>query len=289
MSDPDPQPAAAPDRFAFARRWARVFSLIDREAAAERAALSPEARDADDRRVRQLLVVAAVLLVLGYTVGDIPFFMDRCGALLKRSPRLERYSELIGYTYWAFAKILGYGLLPLLHILLRGESARDYGLRMEPARPAAAAAVPHLPWLRTYLVLFAGILPFLVAASFSGSFRMTYPFYRLAGRSWFDFLAWEAQYLSTFVAVEFFFRGYLLFGLRRVFGSHALFIAMVPYCMIHVLKPAAEALGSIAAGILLGLLALSTGSLWCGVLLHVSVALSMDVLSSLHTHGLPRF
>jgi hypothetical protein len=32
----------------------------------------------------------------------------------------------------------------------------------------------------------------------------------------------------------------------------------------------------------LGTLALSTGSLWCGVLLHVTVALTMDLLTLLH-------
>ena len=127
----------------------------------------------------------------------------------------------------------------------------------------------------------------MVLVSFTPAFQQGYPFYRLAGRSGFDFLVWELSYLSTFVAVEFFFRGYLLFGLRRAFGSQALFISMLPYCMIHVLKPAPEALGSIFAGLLLGTLALCTGSLWCGVLLHVTVAVTMDVLASLQTHTLP--
>ena len=36
-----------------------------------------------------------------------------------------------------------------------------------------------------------------------------------------------------------------------------------------------------------GTLALRTGSVWCGVLLHVSVALSMDLLASWHGHHLP--
>ncbi len=64
---------------------------------------------------------------------------------------------------------------------------------------------------------------------------------------------------------------------------------MVPYCLIHVLKPAPEAIGSIVAGLLLGTLALCTGSLWSGVLLHVSVALSMDVLASWQSGRLPHF
>ena len=137
------------------------------------------------------------------------------------------------------------------------------------------------------MLLLLVILPAVVLVSFTPAFQQGYPFYRQAGRSGFDFVAWELSYLSTFVAVEFFFRGYLLFGLRRALGSHALFVSMLPYCMIHVLKPAPEALGSIFAGLLLGTLALCTGSLWCGVLLHVTVALTMDLLASLQTHSLP--
>jgi membrane protease YdiL (CAAX protease family) len=52
---------------------------------------------------------------------------------------------------------------------------------------------------------------------------------------------------------------------------------VVPYCMIHFGKPFLEALAAIAAGIVLGTLALKTRSIWCGVLIHVSVAISMDV------------
>ena len=53
-------------------------------------------------------------------------------------------------------------------------------------------------------------------------------------------MLWELQYGATFFTLEFFFRGYMLFGLRRALGSHAIFVMMVPYCMIHVLKPAPD-------------------------------------------------
>ena len=52
---------------------------------------------------------------------------------------------------------------------------------------------------------------------------------------------------------------------------------VIPYCMIHFHKPLPEVFGAIVAGIVLGWLALETRSLWGGVLLHVAVALSMDV------------
>jgi membrane protease YdiL (CAAX protease family) len=271
----------------------QVWDEIDAQMAAARALQGPAEAAADRARVRQILVVAAVLLVLGYSFGDRPFFQQTFAPALERRPRLVPYLELLGFTYWSVAKLLGYGLLPLVHARLLGDRPRDLGLGLRPAavslvaEPGGGAGRPRLRFSRTYLLLVLGFLPVVFVVSRTAAFQENYPFYRLAGRSLFDFLAWELQYLSTFVAVEFFFRGYLLFGLLRPLGTHALFVSMVPYCMIHMLKPAPEALGSIAAGLLLGTLALGTGSLWCGALVHITIALSMDLFASFQAGTLP--
>ena len=110
----------------------------------------------------------------------------------------------------------------------------------------------------------------------------TYPFYRLAARSAFDLVAWELLYAAQFLALEFFFRGFMLAGLRRSVGVHAIWIMVVPYTMIHFGKPLPETLGAIFAGLILGTLALRTKSIWSGVLIHVSVALNMDLLALGH-------
>ena len=78
-----------------------------------------------------------------------------------------------------------------------------------------------------------------------------------------------------------------MFGLKRALGSHAIFVMCVPYCMIHFHKPVQEVTGAIFAGIILGTLALRTRSIWCGVLIHVSVAWTMDLLALSHTTGFP--
>jgi membrane protease YdiL (CAAX protease family) len=272
-----------------------VWEALDAQMADERARLSPAEAERDRRRVRQILLVAAVVLVLGYSFGDRPFFVATFAPALERRPRLLPYLDLLSFSYWSWAKLLGYLLLPLLHVYLLGGRARDYGLGLRPAPSVLLPAPgdpegprrPRLPSVRLYLLMVLGFLPVVFLVSRTAAFQAGYPFYRLSGRSLFDFLAWEVQYLSTFVAVEFFFRGYLLFGLLRPLGVHALFVSMVPYAMIHMLKPAPEALGSIAAGLLLGTLALGTGSLWCGALVHITVALSMDLFASLHAGTLP--
>ena len=128
------------------------------------------------------------------------------------------------------------------------------------------------------------MLPAVIIASHTPSFRHTYPFYRLANRSGFDLWAWEALYAAQFVSLEFFFRGFILQGLRRALGSNAIFVMIVPYCMIHYGKPLPETLGAIGAGLILGTLAMRTKSIWGGVLIHIGVAMTMDVLA---LHGCP--
>jgi NaMN:DMB phosphoribosyltransferase len=57
--------------------------------------------------------------------------------------------------------------------------------------------------------------------------------------------------------------------------------------MIHYGKPYLEANGAIVAGIVLGSLAMRTRSIYAGFLVHITVALGMDVLALWHRHALP--
>ena len=64
----------------------------------------------------------------------------------------------------------------------------------------------------------------------------------------------------------------------RIKKEIAPIIMMLPYALIHIHKPFPEAIGSMFAGLILGNLALKSRSIWFGVLLHMSIALSMDFL-----------
>lgn len=63
---------------------------------------------------------------------------------------------------------------------------------------------------------------------------------------------------------------------------------IVPYMMIHLTKPWLEATGAIFFGLFLGMLAFQSRSIWGGVLVHISIALSMDIAALLQTKGLPQ-
>jgi hypothetical protein len=58
--------------------------------------------------------------------------------------------------------------------------------------------------------------------------------------------------------------------------------------MIHFGKPLSECLGSVVAGIALGTLALRTGSIYGGVVVHCGVAWSMDLFALAHSGALQR-
>jgi membrane protease YdiL (CAAX protease family) len=191
--------------------------------------------------------------------------------------RFSRWFQLIDLGFWVGTRGLGFVLVPLLACRLWLVPRRDLGLTLPR----------HASQLRPYALLFVAVLPLLVLASWRPEFRVYYPFYRRAGDSWLDLCVWEAMYAFQFFCVEFFFRGFLLGATRRSLGSHAVLAAMVPYCMVHFTKPLLEVLGAIPAGVVLGLLALSTRSIWGGVLLHVAVALSMDLLALSQGPGLP--
>jgi membrane protease YdiL (CAAX protease family) len=252
------------------RRWLfevvfGQWSAIDRETVR-----APGEAGTFSYKVLLVLVVVAVALTLQEYIGDRSYF-DR--VLHKwASPK---YFELQTFAWWSSWRVVGYVLLPsILIICLPGEHLRDYHVSLR-------GFWKHL-WI--YVVLFLCVLPAVLYASTTPAFRHTYPFYRLANRSQFDLWTWEALYAAQFISLEFFFRGFILNALRRRLGANAIFVMIVPYCMIHYGKPLPETLGAIGAGLILGTLAMRTKSIWGGVLIHIGVAITMDVLA---LHGCP--
>ncbi|WP_062060114.1 CPBP family intramembrane glutamic endopeptidase [Cellvibrio sp. OA-2007] len=195
-------------------------------------------------------------------------------------PRLQAsgWLELCGYLWWTLCHLLTFIVLPWL-VIRYGfkQSMLDFGWRWNQVGE-------H--W-RGYLLLLSPILVFVVLVSFGEDFVNHYPFYRNAGRSWLDFLLWELLYMSQFVFLEFFFRGFMVNALRPAIGANAIWVMCVPYMMIHLPKLALEATGAILFGLFLGILALQSRSIWGGVLVHAGVALSMDIAALLRKQELP--
>ena len=137
-----------------------------------------------------------------------------------------------------------------------------------------------------YLALFLVFAPVVWLASQRPDFAQTYPFFpprlptsRPLPKVGGDWVAFEAIYFLQFLAVEYFFRGFMVLGLKPALGRAAILVMLAPYCMIHFHKPGLEALGAVGAGLVLGSLSYRTGTVVYGWFLHYAVALSMDLLS----------
>ncbi|MCH5374201.1 MAG: CPBP family intramembrane metalloprotease [Planctomycetes bacterium] len=224
--------------------------------------LSPES-ERIDWEVILVLVGAAVAMSLqyyGFTAGD---FLRDWIAPLSTDARLVRS------IHWAVGQSLLYVLVPWMTIrLILRKPLSDYGLNFRGIWSGA--------WL--YVAMYLIVLPCILLASCTDRFQQTYPFYRLQqGESlWPRFVVWEFLYALQFVALEFFFRGFLVHGLKRRFGVYAIFVMAVPYCMIHFGKPLPETLAAIVAGVALGFMSLKTNSIWPGAAVHIAVAWTMD-------------
>jgi membrane protease YdiL (CAAX protease family) len=220
-----------------------------------------------DWKIGVILVVCCVSLALQEYVGQRSYFQT---TYPYDPANPDPYYSLKAFAWWTGWRVAGYLVLPLVVVaLMPGEKVVDYHL-------SPRGFIKHM-WI--YAVMFALILPAVVIASRTSTFRHTYPFYELANRSMFDYWAWELMYALQFLSLEFFFRGFLLQGLRRALGANAIFVMVVPYCMIHYGKPMAETMGAIGAGVILGTLAMRTRSIWGGVVIHVAVAWTMDALA----------
>jgi hypothetical protein len=196
------------------------------------------------------------------------------GAKLLQDIEMPGPPEVRGYAWWSMCCLVLLVLVPMLvGRLFARSSPRALGLRLKGTGRDAF----------TYLFLFLIFFPILYWVSLSAEFQRTYPFYKPPdGAIGKDFLVFEVVYCLQFFAVEFFFRGFIVLGLKRVLGWASVLVMLAPYCMIHYYKPMPEAMGAIGAGLVLGALSWRTGTILYGWALHYAVALSMDLLGLYH-------
>lgn len=189
--------------------------------------------------------------------------------------------ELI--SFWGGALLL---VLVPIAIIKFGfkQSLRDYGLGLPPSGRW------KLAWLSFILLMVVSIPAFALGAS-DPAMRATYPFYRPFS-SIGQFLLYELTYLPFFIAIEFIFRGYLLFGLAGVrddevtkdfgvrgaffFGRYALLIQMLSYTAWHLGKPLPELWGTLIWGLVAGAVAYTVRSIWPVVAAHWLLNVLLD-------------
>lgn len=139
--------------------------------------------------------------------------------------------------------------------------------------------------LKPYFILLLLMVPLVVGAATQADFLQTYPrayhLYLPAGRSINTVLTafYEVCYAADFVTTEFFFRGFLILAFARYVGPKSILPMCVFYVTIHFGKPLGETISSFFGGWILGILAYETKSIYGGVIVHLGIALLMEVVA----------
>ena len=87
-----------------------------------------------------------------------------------------------------------------------------------------------------------------------------------------------ASYGMYLFCWEFFFRGYMLFGLHRSIGWWAILIQAAAFCVLHISKPLPEVIASFGAGVILGIIALNAKSFVPCFVLHWAGSMAFDFM-----------
>ncbi|NQX98690.1 MAG: CPBP family intramembrane metalloprotease [Flavobacteriales bacterium] len=230
----------------------------------------------DKKAITILFVVAFSLLFIEY-FGNFHFLISSLNEIHLTSladwlTSLQNYfpnQRLFQLAYWVSILITFYFIIPTLIIkLIFKDKLRNYGISPKG----------FFNNYKIYVIFFLFMVPLILFVSTTDSFQHKYPFYNPKTESlWPNFIIWQCLYLSQFFALEFFFRGFMLHGIKKRFGFYSIWIMMIPYMMIHFQKPMPETIGAIFAGIILGTLSLKSRSIWLGVAIHYSVAITMDL------------
>jgi len=150
---------------------------------------------------------------------------------------------------------------------------------------------PKRKGLVLYGLMLALMVPLITLASFQPDFLASYPTYKDTNANeffnvpeWITATAYELCYGWDFVPTELLFRGFLIIGMSKILGRGAVLPMVVWYCAIHFGRPLGEAVSSVFGGYLLGVLALSTRSIWGGLLIHIGIAWGMELAAFLQSY-----
>lgn len=221
---------------------------------------------------RQFWIKSLLAISLLSLDSSLPFLRGWIDGLVNH--RLHLWAYKVGVNLISLFTIL----LPLLafYRFYDANQKHWYGLRWHNFDP------------RPYLQMLLIMLPLLTVASFNAAFQRQYPMYKTSAAhifldvpEWVTVVIYEMAYGLDFVTVEMLFRGFMIIGMITVMGRDAVLPMVVTYCFLHFGKPAGEAISSVAGGYVLGVVALETRSIWGGIIVHVGIAWTMEMIAYL--------
>jgi len=215
----------------------------------------------DNLKPTVILLLATILPVIHRTYGSIEFAHRRF--------LLMNDFEAVLYTFFSAFFLMGIAPIVVILIIFR-EPLSDYGFNLRDWKKGL--------FMTSLLLVLIGVL-FVYPSSQNQEIRNFYPLDKESGDSLFVFLRLQLfRGMFFYSAWEFFFRGFILFGLRKYTGNWiAICIQVIPSCMWHIGMATPELFSSIFAGVLFGILAIQTCSIfWC-FLLHYFIGIVLDI------------
>lgn len=214
-----------------------------------------------------LLLTPFLLTTFKYYGGKSFYLQELSGSLV-----LFGSVEASGALYAFLSSFLLLGVVPLLIVkFVFHESLASYGIAIGDWRFGLKA-----------LVILA---PVFILATYPSSrmpdFLAEYPLNKEAGVSAVAFLHHALVYLLFYLGWEFFFRGFLQFGLRQSLGDwNAILVQTALSCILHIGKPSGEIYSSILGALIWGILVFRTRSIVYALVLHWLLGVSLDFFIS---------
>lgn len=192
-------------------------------------------------------------------------------------------AELVTFVFRTIKS--GSGIVTNVFLLLILYLSIDYKKRLTTFYGLTLRNVDY----RAYAYMMALMIPLIFAASFLPEFIEYYPKYKKSFgwlyaeyyqmSDWIPVIIYETAYLSDFISVELFFRGFLIIGMAPHLGKHVILPMVCSYAVLHFGKPLGECVSSVFGGYILGVIALYSRNIWGGVVLHMGVAAFMELFA----------
>jgi hypothetical protein len=234
-----------------------LTTLFIRETRRLKAALS-----SIDRQTAFVLIAAGALVILQDAVGSRRLFLSELATYFPDSWR-----GLMSWAWWFGVQGITGFVLPVAALVLL--------FRRPPASIGLGAGDWHFA-----LFIAAIYVPIVIAGTWflsdSLAFQAQYPHYHPASASWTIFALYEFIFLFYWIGWEYLWRGFVLFGTAHTLGLYAIFVQAVPFTILHLDKPLAEAVLSLVGGIALGALVWRCGSFWIAVPIHATQMMALD-------------
>lgn len=220
-----------------------------------------------NKKVVIVLLSVAVLQTISWYFTSRQFFRSNFYYTIFEG---DTNAGLYEFIYWFLGDFAVFFICGALLIkLVFKEKVRDYGLNLNEKQLGFTVVLPAIVIM----------CPVIWIVSASPSFAESYPLLQMARTDWGIFLVFQIFLLAFLFAWEFFWRGYMLFGLKKEFGYYAVLIQMIPFVILHNGKPFTETSGAILGALALGILAYRTGSFIYGVIIHYGVMIMIDFFS----------